>query len=151
MARRRKPEASTRLWSVSTCNGSNFMLLGCQGSPPCSEIPWSPWEMSSASPRRNTKSSTSSKIPVIPQLPLLDQDPVDTCKAFLFALLQTPPGNPPSMTARQVVHCCNCNLARCFHLCLNPSVFVTSYVKQCTLFSSLFSSVFVQLQYWLLW
>lgn len=55
---------------LCTGNGRNFMLLGCWG-----DLPRPPWEMSSASLRRNIKSSTSSKMPVVPCLLFLDQSP----------------------------------------------------------------------------
>lgn len=84
---------------MSTHTGNNLTLLGCQEGSPSSKISQPPWEASSAFPRRNAKSPTSSKMPVVPHLPLLDQAPVDTFKALFFALPQTPPGNPPRMRA----------------------------------------------------
>lgn len=84
-------------------------------------LPRPPWEMSSTSLGRNIKSSARSKM-------------CPTCSSFtkslLFALVQTTPGNPPNMTARQWVHWSARNLARCFHLCWNPLDFVSSHVNQ---------------------
>lgn len=59
------------------------MVLGCW-----KDLPRPPWEMSSVSLRRNTKSSTSIKISVVPCLLFLT-------KALLSALPQTIPGTLP--------------------------------------------------------